>query len=323
MNEKTIPEFLGARVKKYAGKLLLQRKDGWSWKQTTWLDFDSEIKNVAAFLMSLGFGAGDKALITAPRRAESLMAELAVVSIGGAVVSVGGDDSDIQSAAALFSPKFIFASSDASLQKILALPKASLPDRVVPLFDTTLGEGGELVVPYKAVVKFGMLKKKRLQDELEQAAKSLSPDSAAFIFPHGGASKSEFSHRKLIDTLSGASERISALDLEAQAFSYLQTASPFDALINLAAISKAARLIVAESRKGFYDDILEVKPTVIFEAAPGLREIASIAAGDRLKWALGGRARIIATDFAPEPAVRAALQRAGISTIEIPELSGL
>ena len=62
MSEKTIPEHLQNRVKEHGTKLLYQRRDGWSWKQITWLDFDRKVKNIAAFLHDLGLSPGSPAL---------------------------------------------------------------------------------------------------------------------------------------------------------------------------------------------------------------------------------------------------------------------
>ncbi|HEY7535308.1 MAG TPA: hypothetical protein VH878_05125, partial [Thermodesulfobacteriota bacterium] len=62
-NEKTIPEMIENRVKRYGGKLFFQHKEGWSWKQITWLDFDKTIKDIACFLIALGFSPDSTALV--------------------------------------------------------------------------------------------------------------------------------------------------------------------------------------------------------------------------------------------------------------------
>ena len=47
-------KFIADRVRENGNKMIFQVKDGWSWKQITWLDFDKDIKSIAAFLLGLG-----------------------------------------------------------------------------------------------------------------------------------------------------------------------------------------------------------------------------------------------------------------------------
>ena len=61
MSERTIPELVINKVKEHGTRLLFQRRDGWSWKQITWLDFDREVKNIASFLLDAGLNPGVRA----------------------------------------------------------------------------------------------------------------------------------------------------------------------------------------------------------------------------------------------------------------------
>jgi long-subunit acyl-CoA synthetase (AMP-forming) len=86
MSESTIPELVASKVKEHGTRLLFQRRDGWSWKQITWLDFDREVKNIASFLMDIGFKPGDNALIASSNNLDSIATEIAVYHLGGVVV---------------------------------------------------------------------------------------------------------------------------------------------------------------------------------------------------------------------------------------------
>src|ERR1700758_4304664 len=89
--EKTIPEIIGSRIKKYGGRVILQHKDGWSWKKITWLDLEKRIKDTASFLMGLGFAPGSAALMVSGNRTESLYAEFAICLLGGISVPIAED----------------------------------------------------------------------------------------------------------------------------------------------------------------------------------------------------------------------------------------
>ncbi|MGH7890001.1 MAG: AMP-binding protein, partial [Thermodesulfobacteriota bacterium] len=120
VDEKTVPELIANKIKKYNSKLLFQRRDGWSWKQITWLDFERDVKSVASFLIDLGFRPGDASLVVSSNRIESISTEIAVWSIGGVTIPIAESEplENIARIANQFKVKFIFAGKESTLDEI-------------------------------------------------------------------------------------------------------------------------------------------------------------------------------------------------------------
>ncbi len=338
INEKTVPELMANRIKKYNSKLLFQRRDGWSWKQITWLDFEREVKSVASFLMDLGFGRGDTSLLVSSNRMESISTEIAVWSIGGVTISIPEDETlgNLVRIANQFRVKFIFAGKESTLDEIQEIYKELRTlERIVCFADVNGAVKVDRIIPFRAVLKLGSIKRRQLEDELVKISKNVSPDCLATIFnsssSNGNQNSDEVTQGDLIQLLRSTSDKLSFIGEEDQSFSFLTSASPFDKLINHFAIFKGARIVIAETREDFYEDILEVKPTVVFETKIGLENICSrisskigtALSGEKLTSDLGGRVKYVATDSSPGEEIKSLFRKSGISLIEVPELNRL
>jgi long-chain acyl-CoA synthetase len=336
--EKTVPEFITSRIKKYSGKILFQRKYDWSWKQITWLDFDSEIKNIASFLMGLGFGLGDTALVISSNRIESLLSEIAIGLLGGVTIPVAYDEDleNIIHVANDLKPRFIFVGEKSTLNRILSISdEISSLERIVVFSGLNIGEN-ERVIHYRGLLKFGLLKRKQLEDKLAKTSKSVLPDSPAMVFYSFNSpkkiEKKEITQEDLIEALYSASEKLSFIGEEDQSFSYLPSVSPFEKFANLIGICMGIRIVMAETREDFFEDILEVKPTVLFETKNGLENICSkiissklgrTPPSERLKSELGSRIKYVITDSLPREDIKNLFAKSRVSLIDIPELNNL
>jgi long-chain acyl-CoA synthetase len=334
MDQKTIPEMIASRIKKYGGKLLFQHKDGWSWKQTTWLDFEKSIKDIASFLMGLGFASGNTALMITGNRTESLYAEFAIYLLGGISVPIAENealDVIVQVARDLES-RFIFIGGESTLNKLRNI-KDEIPSlaKIVSFSGTNIGKD-EKLIPFKGLLKFGSIKRKGLEDELVKTAKSVLPDSTAMIFyssnVDGKIDSKEVTHRDSVGAIGVASEKLSFINEEDQAFSYLPSVSSFERFVNYLGIYMGIRIAVAETEEDFFEDILEVKPTVLFETKSGLENICSKILSNlekgspnrKLRSALGGRIKCILMDSVPRGEIKNLFSKSGVSLIEVPEL---
>ena len=329
----TIPGLLEFFVNKYRNKLLFQRRDGWSWKQLTWLDCDSEIKNLSSFLLSLDFKPGSYAVIVSSNKIECLFSELAIYCVGGIVVPFSDNESFMKNREKVFSlkPDLLFLEN---MELLDELKKAGLKtdnfSRVILFDDTHIGKN-EKVIPYKGLVKFGQLKKKELVDVLKTSSGSVKSDQAAlqFYYKNGTShfSESILEHQKMLDMLRAAYSKLNFITEEDQSYSYLSVSSPFEKLINLLGLMLGIRLIIAEDMDCFFSDILEAKPTVLFESSSEIEKIFnsfnSSSKSDDLKAYLGGRIKYLITDSSPEVDIENAFRNSGIVIIDLPELSKL
>ncbi len=334
MSEKTIPELVANRSKEHGTRLLFQRRDGWSWKQITWLDFDREVKNIASFLMDAGFEAGDRALIVSSNSLDATATEIALYHLGGVLVPLPQkEDLDkIKEAANNLKAKIIFIEDDTLLNDIVnMLDELKSVEKIIFYPDVRIKH--ERITNFKMVLKSGLMKRKKLHDELEKASKNIGPDSLAAIFinSEGNGSGTEVSQGTLIEILAGASDKYSQIGIEDQSFSYMTTASPFSKFINYLTFFMGTRAAVAESRQDFYNDILEVMPTILFETKSGLEAIYEKSMSNlngtsrdkKLRKDLGVRIKYIFTDFLPSKEIQNLFQSSGIKLLEVPELNNL
>lgn len=335
-SETTIPRLIDNRISKYGGKLLLQRRDGWSWKQITWLDFDRDVKSIACFLLDLDFNQGDAILIISGNRIESLLTELAVYHLGGVMIPIvrNGAAERISEIAKDYDVKFIFVEDASGLNSVLAVSERMSNLKRIVVFSGPDGGNDGRVIQFKSLVKFGMLKRKQLEDDLRKIASNLLSKSIACVFynygSHAAGGKTEITHQGIIESLKSAYEKLFNLNEEEQTYSYLPSVSPYEKIINYLAIYVGFRMVFAETREEFFEDILEVKPTIIYETQSGLEEILSkhlekngSADPHRLRNELGGRTNHIITDSIPRDEVKELIQTAGISLIELPEINNL
>lgn len=329
MSERTIPELIANKVKEHGTRLLFQRRDGWSWKQITWLDFDREVKNIASFLMDAGFSSGDKAVISSSNNLDSIATEMAIYHLGGVVVPLPQevDFDGIKSAANKLDAKIIFIESDNILSDVVE-GENDLKNVKNIIFYSDIRIKHEKIINFKLVLKSGLMKRKKLHDDLTQASENVSPDNLAVIFPD---SQTQVTQGAFMDILADTHQKYSQIGIEDQSFSYITSASPFSKLINYLTFYMGTRAAVAESRKDFYEDILEVMPTILFETRDGLEAIFEKSMSNlngtsrekKIRRDLGERIKYIFTDYMPNKEVQNLLLRSGVNFLEVPDLNNL
>ncbi|NIT14656.1 MAG: AMP-binding protein [Candidatus Dadabacteria bacterium] len=327
-DSRTIPELLANLIKKHKSRLLLQRRDGWSWKQITWLDFESEVKNIASFLLSMGFNIGDTVLMISSNNNECLMSEIAVYSLGGRVIPFSSFDSFsvYDKSVAGTKPRFVFVENQRYLKELENNSNVLDKTEKIFIFDDSKVGGDEKTVPYKAAVKFGQIKKKELSDKLGERLEQIGPDQTALTIYAGegdNITESNFDHKDIIGMLSRAYDRLKFVSSEDQSYSYIVTTELFEKLIHILAICLGIRLIIAEDKQCFYEDILEAKPTILFETKSGIEEICNKLNGTSLKYMLGGRVKYLITDEEPEDIISDRFRSEKINVIPLPQFSKL
>jgi len=332
MSESTIPELVASKVKEHGTRLLFQRRDGWSWKQITWLDFDREVKNIASFLMDAGFKPGDKALIASSNSLDAIAMEIAIFHLGGAIVPLSQNedlDKIIETANSL-STKIVCLENEALLDDVVnKADELTSAEKII--FYPNVRIKHDRILNFQLVQKSGLMKRKKLHDDLTKVSANVSADDIAGIFINAQGDSKEISQGVMIEILSEASKKYSQIGIEDQSFSYMTSASPFSKFINYMTLFMGTRASVAESRKDFYYDILEVMPTIIFETSDGLEAIYDISTSSlngtssekKLRKDLGDRIKYIFTDSMPKKEVENLFLRAGVNLFEVPELNHL
>ncbi|NIP30155.1 MAG: AMP-binding protein [Candidatus Dadabacteria bacterium] len=328
MNENNFYNLLDTRVKKYKSKLIYQKRDGWSWKQITWQDLEAEVKSISSFLLDLKFNIGDQVVFNSTNTLESLLFEMAVFLVGGISIPVNNDEEILKILDNTKDNYYLFSDNKESIDNILLNNLYS--GRIIKSFVVTEENTdiAEKYLNYKNVVHFGFIKRKKLNDELQKLSQSISGETTATIFyQFNGFSTSKinrFSQEKIINLLKIIQKKLKFITEENQTYAYLPVQNSFSKFINLLNIQIGNRGAIASNLKDFYDDILEVMPNIIYLTKPQLEFIMdefSINSLGSIKENFGGRLKYILTNTSPNNDVKIALKKAGISIIELNQLS--
>jgi len=330
MAESRFYEFIENRIKENRSKLLFQKRDGWSWKQITWLDFNTEVKSIASFLLDFGFKKGDKVLIISPNTLECLFVESAIFILGGCSIplpfNVGTDK--IGEIIKKEKIRFAFLSNEGVLNILRDIPELSGQIEKIFLFSDYKSDIEDKIINYKTLVKFGFLKAKKLKDELKEFSESVSSDIPAISFYNYEVDQLRnkvLTQEVFLDLLYLTYKKLRFVTPEDQSFSYLTSSGSFSKLVNFLPVFIGNRGAIAENKNDFFSDVLEVMPTIMFLSQEGMERSVQYLneknGSGSIKKAFGGRLKYIFTDAEPQYSVKSKFVSEGISVIDLPELA--
>lgn len=293
----TVPAAVKQQVAERGSALLVQRRDGMSWKQITWKDFEADAESMAAFLSNGGFCAGDTASFRPGGAYPRLVAETAVLMSGG--VSVSGVPPGSAKAAFVNDRREAEAEASAGAGAAVYFSGAAPPD------GKTAG--------FQAAVKFGFMQRKKTRDRLREAADSVRPEQAAFEI-RGDCGAEVWTHGEFMTALARAAERAAgAVGAGSQCYCHLPGEDMFSRVAEFLPLFASARWAAAEGRKEFFSDILEVMPTAVLVDT---ETVEAVARGDGGFRGFGGRLAHILTGRAPETG--GFFARRGVEVTELP-----
>ena len=328
MSSKTLYSFIKKRVDENKSRLFLQKRDGWSWKQITWLDFQTEVRSIASFLFDFGFSQGEKVVVISPSSLECLCAECAIFSLGGISIPISVEEGE-ENLISVFndsSPRIIFVEDEKTLN-ILTSSKVNLDGvEKIFVFEDYKGEIDNKIVSYANVVKFGFLKSKKLKDDIENISSNLSPDITTFSFYNfNGGNRLEtkqISQEMFIKLLQVTIKKLKFITKEDQFYSFLPSSSSFSKFANFLPVYIGNRGAIAGNKKDFFSDVLEVMPTIMFLSKEILQELNGYEdINGSIKKFFGGRLKYIFTDSFPGHEIKNMFISSGVSIIELNELT--
>lgn len=322
-------KILESRIKENKSRLLYQKKNGWSWKQITWLDFDSEVRSIASYLLDAGFKQGDRVLIISPNSIECTFTECAVLLLGGTCIPLSADESadNVRSVLDEGNVRYIFLYDQNTVDTIRpVIDNVADGPKIFSFSD--LKDPGSMVVNYKTVIKFGYMKRKKLNDAIDRIAAATNGETSAFeIYCFNGRTNPRtITHEVLIKLLDVSSRKLRFVSREDQSFSLLYNRNTFSRLVNLLPVYICNRGAMASNEKDFLTDVKEIMPTILFISAANLQSIYTTVMTDTedgkvFRKCLGGRVKYIFTDTNPGFSIRSSLLSSGISVIELAELA--
>ena len=330
MTETRFYNFFENRIKDNKSKLLFQKRDGWSWKQITWLDFNTEVKSIAAFLLDFGFRKEDKVLIISPNTLKCLFVESAIFLLGGCSVPISFNIGTEKINTILDKEKvrFIFISNEGVLNSLKEKLDSNESVEKIFIFSDYRSGIKDDIINYRSVVKFGFLKAKKLKDELTEFFKSVSSNTPAVSFYSFHSERLQnkiLTQRLFLELLHLTYKKLRFITPEDQSFSYITSSGSFSELVNFLPVFIGNRGAIAENKKDFFTDVLEVMPTIMFLSQEGMEQSVKYLNKKNglksLKKSFGGRLKYVFTDREPEYSVKSRFISDSISVIDLPELA--
>ncbi len=332
MPEARFYDLFENKIKDNKSKLLFQKRDGWSWKQITWLDFQTEVRSIASFLMDFGFEKGDRVLVISSNSLECLNVELSVYLLGGCTIPLSNDFEleNLEYVLKQEKVKYVFIEDEETLNRTEKILTSKRGIKKIFVLSDYKSKIEDKIVNYKSLIKFGFLKAKKLKDELKEFSESVEPDSAAISFYDFSGEKPKnrvLTQEVFLELLQHAYKKMRFVTADDQSYSYLTSSNSFSKLVNFFTIYIGSIGAIAENKKDFFSDVLEVMPTVMFLTKEGMEKsvehISNTRGSHELKKSFGGRLKYVITDSEPVHKVKNAFVGSGISVIELPELAGL
>lgn len=307
----TVAGFIKKSVSEHGPSLLIQRRDGRSWKQITWKDFEGDVKSIAAFVADAGFEAGDRAFFESCGTYHGLVAETAVLMLGGVAASRLEDGEVPRS-------KLAFAEDGEKVSRVVRMTGA---EKALFFSDGSGSEPRGEAADFRAALKFGFLKSRKTADSLEEKFSSVRPEDPAVEAPAGGGAPETLSQRDFIEMLGSAMRRAGGLlNDRSQTFCRLPRGDLFSRAAKFLPLCARARAAAAESDADFVEDMLEIMPTVVFADSRRLEKAAALLSGGgggADGSAFGGRLRSIFTDSVPSGETAEFYSKLGIGVSEI------
>jgi len=310
----TIPARLFRNEKRFGYRPAYYVKRGASWRATTWAQYAREVRQAGKALMALGLGRGSTIGILGFNRPEWVIADLAVMCIGGAPAGIYTTCSPPEVAYIVDHAEspVVFVESEAQWKKVEAeranLPKLEwvvtfrdcpkIADDMVLSWDEFMakGEGGD-------------------DDKFREEVDALEPQGlATFIYTSGTTGPPKgvmLSHDNLAFTAS-LIMRAAGGNQDDVSLSYLPLSHIAEQLATIhGPITVGSRVYFAESLDKLADNLKDVRPTFMF-GVPRIWEKFYAGITAKLKDATGVKAKLVDWAQSVGRAANAVRNRGGV-----------
>ncbi len=285
----TIPELLRHQAAARPGAVACCRRAGpGRWLPSTWQEVWDEIGRAAAALSALGLARGDRLAVLAPSRRDWLVAEMAGMLAGAAVVGVDPHalPEDIQ--------LILNHSGARGLVVDRAERLAQLPACRGLRFVAAL-EGAEGTVGGARVLSWRDLLARQPPGPHEDGHRPAPDDPAALIYTAGttGTPKGiEYTHRQVLVACQAMLEAFPQIEEGDTTICWLPMAHLFQRMMNLVAVARGLTIYFLEDPRQIMAAVREVEPSA-FVAVPRFYEKLHEGIRAQLAQASGWRRRLI------------------------------
>ncbi len=263
LRHPNVVAMFAARVERSAHQPALRYKTGGAWRTMTWSQWMKTSRAVAAGLLDLGIGRGDRVAILARTRKEWVLADLGIAMAGAVSVPIYPSLSPAQVRDIIDDSGAIalVVEDQAMLDPLLASPPASLRHTVV--IDPP-AEGS--ATHWDALLERAQTVLPELSDRLAELAESLGPDDElTYVYTSGATGEPKgavLTHRNMVYE-AWAIKNVVPVDHTDEQLLVLPLAHIFARHLVWATVEQGAVSAFAEGESRVYANFSEIAPTFV------------------------------------------------------------
>lgn len=264
MNADTLPTLFRQQADRLGPRVALRDKKHGLYRDLRWDEYRDHVNACAAALVQANIQPGDRVGILAENRAEWLVADMAILSIGAVNVPLHAPLSAQQVAHQLNDAwvRFLFISNAGQYEKVQALKAevSGLSDIVA--FDEVAAPG---VRSWSGFLQRGRAARTSLQAELSHREAHLKPDDlATIIYTSGTTGNSKgvmLTHGNLCSNAL-AFQQISPFGPDSVFLNWLPFSHIYARTVDIyLAVAVGATLCLAEAQETLVANLMEIQPT--------------------------------------------------------------
>jgi long-chain acyl-CoA synthetase len=278
MRAVNFPTLFFEQAARFKDRVALRHKDFGIWHRISWWEYAAGVREVAAGLISLGVGHGDRVSILGENRPEWLICDLAVMTIGGITCGIYTTSAaeEVAYIVGHSESKVIFIENEEQVDKILQiLPEVNLKKVIVWDNKGLWGFSQEKVTFFTDFLKDSKEYLRNNPHCVEARLGSVrSDDTAMIIYTSGTTGRPKgamISHRNIIELTDSFVQANPSFETD-EVVSYLPLSHIYENLISLfQSIWAGGTVNFVESPDTLPQNLREVSPT-IFASVPRLWE---------------------------------------------------
>ncbi len=271
MRAENFPSLFFQQAERLEDRVALRYKDYGIWHRISWRQYAQSVREVAAGLISLGVGHGDRVAILGENRPEWLICDLAVMTIGGVTCGIYTTSAAEQVAYIIghSESQVIFIENEEQVDKILQiLPEVNLKRVVIWDHKGLWGFSQEKLTFYTDFLKDAQeYLKNNPTCVSDRLAAVQSDDRAMIIYTSGTTGRPKgamISHRNVLNLTESMAKVTPAYETD-EVVSYLPLAHIAEKFISLLqSIWSGGTVNFVESLDTLPQNLREVSPTIFF-----------------------------------------------------------
>jgi long-chain acyl-CoA synthetase len=262
----TIGSMFLDNAKRYADRICMKAYIDRQWKSFSWKQVEENVRHFAYGLLSLGLEPGDKVALMSENRPEWAWTDLAVLCLGGAIVTIYPSNTAPQAQYIIQNSeaKYVALSQSTHLEKIRQVRGELKNLQQVILFDPP--ESGEKdYLTFTEVVEMGRQKPK--VEEFEKRVAALKPDDLLTLIYTSGTTGNPkgvmLTHDNLMSNIKDVLSKVELTSTD-MALSFLPLSHSLERMAGYyTLLSAGIPFAYARSIETLGQDMMEIKPTVM------------------------------------------------------------